>query len=226
MTIKRIRLDAPVNEAKRSAVVLALRLMTAVESMRSALRGLVRLPKDDSPATEADRYYLLFAAVGACGEAIKFINKKSVSEGHITRALVEKDAGLAATLDRVTAEPSARDVKVAMRARDKYWAHWDDDVASRFIVGITGTSSDPAMVESSGDGAHAETAYRWVRLAWFADLEHQFGLTTGDEAVEMVQGMIGLVRQVNDLAGSLVVRVLKRAGLSTVFNPPTSRPPE
>ena len=70
MTIKRIRLDGPVNEANRPALVLALRLMTAAESIRSALRGLSRLPKDDSPATEADRYYHLFAAVGACGEAI------------------------------------------------------------------------------------------------------------------------------------------------------------
>lgn len=225
MTIKRIRLDGPVSEAKRPAVVLALRLMTAAESMRSALRGLERLPKDDSPATEADRYYLLFAAVGACGEAIKVI-KRSVSEGHIARALVEQDAGLAATLNKITAEPATRDVRVAMRARDKYWAHWDDDVASRFITGITGTPSDPPMVESSGDGVNAETAYRWVRLAWFADLEHQFGLNTGDEAVEMVQGMMDLVRQVNDLSGSLVVRVLKRAGLMTVFDPPTPRPPE
>jgi hypothetical protein len=224
MTIKRIRLEGLMTEANRPAVVVALRLMTAVESMRSALRGLARLPKDDSPATEADRY-LLFAAVGACGEAIKVI-KKSVSEGHIARALVEQDARLAATFDNVTAEPAARDVRLAMRARDKYWAHWDDDVASRFIAGITGTSSDPAMVESSGDGVNAETSYQWVRLAWFVDLEHQFGLNSGDEAVEMVQGMMDLIRQVKDLSGSLVVRVLKRAGLMTVFDPPTPRPPE
>ncbi len=225
MTIQTIRLSGPVNEAQRPALVLALRLMSAAESMRSALRGLSRLPKDDSPATEADRYYLLFAAVGACGEAIKVI-KSAVAEGGIVRATVEDDAKLAATWDRVTTEPAARDVKVAMRARDKYWAHWDDDVASRFIAGISGTPADPPMVESSGDGANAETSYRWVRLAWFADVEHQFSLTTGDEAVEMVQGMMDLVRLVSDLAGSLVVRILKRAGLIAVFDPPTPRPPE
>lgn len=224
MTIKRIRLDGVVNEATRPDVVLALRLMTAAESMRSALRGLSRLPNDDSPATEADRYYLLFAAVGACGEAIRVI-KRSVSEGRIAGALVEQDDGLAATLDKITAEPATRDVRVAMRARDKYWAHWDDDVASRFITGITGTSSDPPMAESSSDGENAETSFRWVRLAWFADLEHQFGLNTADEAVEMIQGLMDLVRQVNDLSGSLVVRVLKRAGLLTVFVPPTPRLP-
>ncbi|TVQ62831.1 MAG: hypothetical protein EA378_03185 [Phycisphaerales bacterium] len=225
MAIKRIRLDGAVNEANRPALVLALRLMTAAESMRSALRALARLPKDDSPATEADRYYLLFAAAGACGEAIKVI-KRSVSDEYIARTLVEEDAGLAATLDQITAEPATRDVKVAMRARDKYWAHWDDDVASRFIRGITGAPSDPPILESSGDGANDETAYQWVRLAWFADLERQFSLKTGDEAVEMVQGMMELVRQVNDLTGLLVVRVLKRAGLMTVFDPPTPRPSE
>lgn len=191
--------------------------MTASESMRSALRGLGRLPKDRSPATEADRYYLLFAAIGAAGEAIKVI-KRAASAGCVGRDLIASDSGLAATWDKVTMEPASRDIKVALRARDKYWAHWDDDIATAFVASLTGTATDPPMSESSGDGEHASTGFRWVRLAWFADLERQFRLTTGDEAVGLVQEMMDLVQSVNELAGTLASRIVRQAGLDAVFD--------
>lgn len=71
MAIKTIRVLGELGEAERRELVLALRLMTASESMRSALRNLGRLPRGDfTPPSEADRYYLLFAAIGAAGETI------------------------------------------------------------------------------------------------------------------------------------------------------------
>ena len=69
------------------------------------------------------------------------------------------------------------------------------------------------------------TSFRWVRLAWFADLEREFGLVTGDEAVNLVQGMMDLVREVNELAGTLVLSVVRQAGLELVLEQPDGEPP-
>lgn len=218
MAIKTIRVLGELGEAERRELVLALRLMTASGSMRSALRNLGRLPRGDfTPPSEADRYYLLFAAIGAAGEAIKVI-KKGARTGRFDRDLISTDPKLTAAWDRATAEPPPRDIKVALRARDKYWAHWDADVAAAFVAGLTGCESDPAMSESSGEGEHATTSFRWVRQSWFADLERELNLTTGDEAVNLVQGMMDVVRDTNDLAGTLASRIVRRTGLRTILD--------
>jgi len=221
MGVTQILLRGAVTDSNRSSLVLALRLMTAVESMRSAVRGLKRLPKDQSPVTEADRYYLLFAAVGAAGEAIKVI-KDAIGKKRIVRSMIEREPDLTAIWDKVTAEPVPRDVKVALRARDKYWAHWDEDIATHFIASLADTDSNPPIAESTGGGENATTAFRWVRLAWFADLEREFKLATGQEAASLVQGMMDLIKSAIDLAGTLAVRVLTEAGFTTATETPSA----
>ena len=219
MGVTRILLRGAVTDSNRFSLVLALRLMTATESMRSAVRGLKRLPKDQSPVTEADRYYLLFAAVGAAGEAIKVI-KDAIGKKCIARSMIERESGLTAVWDKVTAQPVPLDVKVAMRARDKYWAHWDEDIATDFVASLANNDSNPAIAESSGGGENATTAFLWVRLAWFADLEREFKLATGHEAASLVQGMMDLIKGAIDLAGTLAVRVLSEAGFTTAPETP------
>ena len=225
MGATRILLRGAVTDSNRSSLVLALRLMTATESMRSAVRGLKRLPSEQSPATQADRYYLLFAAVGAVGEAIKVI-KDAISKKRIVHSMIEREPGLTAIWDKVTADPVPRDVKVAMRARDKYWAHWDEDIAKHFISSLANTDSIPAIVESCGEGENATTAFLWVRLAWFADLERGLKLATGDEAASLVQDMMDLIKDAIDLAGTLAVRVLSRAGFTTALETPSAVSPK
>ncbi len=218
MSIQQMVLHGVVDGRNRGALVLAMRLMTASESMRSALRGYARLPADDLPATQADRYYLLFAAVGAAGEAIKTIRKAS-DNGHLSRSLLDGDARLTASWDKVHAQPAPRDVAVALRARDKYWAHWDVKVAESFVASLTGTQSDPPMAESLNYGDNATTAFQWVHRSWFADLEREFGAVTGDDLVALVQGMTGLVEDVNNLTATLILRVLRTSGFRTEIQP-------
>lgn len=220
MSATPIFLRGAVTDSNRSSLVLALRLMTAVESMRSAVRGLKRLPRDQSPVTEADRYYLLFAAVGAAGEAIKVI-KDAIGKKRIVRSMIEREPELTAIWDKVTAEPVPRDVKVALRARDKYWAHWDEDVATHFVASLANTDSNRPIAETSGEGENATTAFLWVRLAWFADLEREFKLATGHEAASLVQGMMDLIKGAIDLAGTMAVRVLSKAGFTTAPETPS-----
>ena len=57
-----------------------------------------------------------------------------------------------------------------------------------------------------------------MRQSWFADLERELNLTTGDEAVNLVQGMMDVVRDTNDLAGTLASRIVRRTGLRTILD--------
>ena len=76
-----------------------------------------------------------------------------------------------------------------------------------------GRCNDAPVIESSGAGENANTSFRWVRLSWFIDLEHMFILKSGDEAVQLIQGIVDLAPTVGNLASVLATELIRRTRL-------------
>jgi hypothetical protein len=199
-----------------TALKISHRLLTLSEAMLCPIRCVDDLNrKDRNHAQEATFWWLFFSSLGAAGEFTKHVRSTKAISEVIDRA-GHRYAGLKPLIARIRAVPPDRSVRVAMRARDKYWAHVDEDVSTSFVAALTGTKADPPMVESVGMGTVGDTASSWPRKAWFRDLTAVGGLASDDEASELTHELFAYIKDAAVIARQSAASNLRDAGFVLV----------
>lgn len=218
MDIHRAHLRGTIPKSQHKTLALACRLLAALEAMRSAMRSCGRLPQDNAPTTEADRYCLIFIMGGAASEAIRTIKQASQpNTTTCTRQFIEDDSSLSEIWDKITSSTPPTRLARLSRMRDKHWAHWDDEVSLQFIRHIAEYPERPPIMETADGGSILGSCSPWIREIWSHDLKLKFNVNTTGELVLMVQELMEDVQDIMKLSGELAYRILKKSGLAIEF---------
>lgn len=212
MSSEEVRIVGPLTEDQRKHLAMALRLAKAVESIRCAFRCYSRLPGIDAPVNISDRWQLIFAHLGATGEAIKLIDE-AVSRRRLSQAFALEDPEMRRHWEYLTRRPAEPLVKLAKRVRDKYWAHWDDCVALSFISKLEKSPKMPPFMESTGDGIVEDTCYTWPRYSMVSDVLDSAGVTTHGDSKSLIDEVIAFGGRTSGLLEHAILHLLDVSGV-------------
>lgn len=170
--------------ADRQALVVAHTLLVAAEHILCPIR-LLGIIKDSprNPAWDSMYWYLFVAICGSLAEMRVRLRKPPYRTVVATHVATHAPS-LQPVFERLTADCLEDDPLLWMckRIRDKYWAHWDEDVSQRYVDQLKLDGSDDAFAATDGATTIEEIGIPWVRKAWFLDLDEHAGGT--EENVE------------------------------------------
>jgi transcriptional regulator with XRE-family HTH domain len=222
--VTRLVASGTVPDAQRPSFVLAHRLLAAGEGLFCPMRAIDRLNNaEPGPATSADRYYQLVAALGAAGEVVAIARGKK-REGRrdlqlIAAALKTCQEPTHKLHVRLCAKPPDSIVRLSQRARSSYWAHWDPEVSGGLFTRLSTDFSVVPMAETSGGGEIALTSCKWVREAWFIDMERTLGIRSGTDVLKNTQRMMSYLRDVSVFTRAVAMSLLKSVGIRFTIQP-------
>ena len=166
---ERFKLKDDVDLRKIKKLPHLLRLMMSIDAQRAASRWLEQLTSQEpSPTNKADLFASTIVAAGWASETIRQI-KEGDKGGFFTRQMLQNDHELERLYDDVLASNGPAIVRKIHRVRDKYFAHWDIDIAKSFIEWLASAKEDVAFIESEG-GKFLTTRYPWAQAAFAHDL--------------------------------------------------------
>ncbi|MCH7703183.1 MAG: hypothetical protein IID37_16010 [Planctomycetes bacterium] len=186
-----------------------LRLMMAAQAFRSAIRWTMTLHKNSaSPTFSTDLLMSFVAAAGWCGGAIKLL-KEGVSGHIIEREMLNNcQSELIQAWDECIGNRPSEMLTKIYRARDKHFAHWDEEVVQAFVAQADPVDRREAFVECSDEDNDLETNFPWAYMVICRDLFPK-SADEGElrEFIEKATETMGRVSHLIDyLMGKLVAR--------------------
>jgi hypothetical protein len=147
-----------------------LRLMMAIDAARSAFRWFEALLPDDSKIADTDRLLCTVTMMGWAGETVRLI-QEGISKKLINSSVRNRlDRSLQPSWDLIVADPRPEIITKLRRARDKYFAHWDEGIATACIRRLAAEPKPVAFVEWNKTGRFGNTRFPWVYEAIGGDI--------------------------------------------------------
>lgn len=144
-----------------------LRLMMAIDAMKSAFRSWNRMYADESDVAKTDQLMCTVTMMGWAGEAIRLL-QEGVKQNYLNREML--GAVHQALWDKIFAKPAPNEIKRIQRARDKYFAHWDESIAKTALKRIAQDGNALPFLEFGADGSFQSTRCPWVSEAIAGDM--------------------------------------------------------
>ena len=193
-----------------------LRLMMAADALRSAVRWTIALHKDSESSTfSTDLLMSLVAAAGWCGEATRLLKKGAKSRIVEEEMLDTGQSELTQTWDECIGDRPSEMLKIIHRVRDKYFAHWDEQVARSFLAQADPVDRREALIEYSGEGKFLETTFPWAYLMICRDL---FPKDADKDGIrEFIKRLTETMGRVVHLIDYLIGKLVRREHLSLRF---------
>ena len=147
----------------------AVQLMMSLEAIRASMRWLSGIPRNSSVSSGADQVAAISAGMGWSAEAFRQIRDGAVA-GWLKREMLGDNNSIQELWDDVTGKNPSLMLRKFHRVRDKYFGHWDIELAKSFVEKqVQGRHSEP-FIESDGQGKFLSTRYIWAHAAFFHDL--------------------------------------------------------
>ncbi|MGD2110157.1 MAG: hypothetical protein PVI86_12305, partial [Phycisphaerae bacterium] len=187
-----------------------LQLMMGVDAVRASIGWLAKIPKTDSACDRADLAIAMITAMGWCGEAFRLLGKGR-KKGHISGEMLEGNAALIALWNDLFTEQRPPLIRKFHRVRDKYFGHWDVEVARDFIgLQARGEQLGP-LIESDDKSGFLRTRYRWAQAAVSHDLVDD--PSDLDAMRELVKDIARTLGTTGNLLSQIVAALLKKSRL-------------
>jgi len=147
-----------------------LRLTMAIDAIRSAFRWFKLLTPDDSKIADTDRLVCVVTMMGWAGETVKLIQEGSSKKWINSSVRSRLDHSLQPLWDMVVADHRPEIITKLFRARDKYFAHWDPDIATACIRRLSAEPKPVPFVEWDKTGRFGSSRFPWVYEAIGGDI--------------------------------------------------------
>lgn len=215
---KRFRLAKGTDVNSISDFPYMLQLMASLESIRASLRWLKHVDNSNSVTWKSDIMIVVISGAGWCAEGFRRI-KEGVANNIINKSMIQADDKLADIWDRITAPDPDELVRKLHRVRDKYFAHWDEEVLKNFITRQAGESDTQPFYETDKNGAVLNSRYLWPWTAFMYDLVGDpFDEGNSEQAGILIRDIGQLWTQTANLVMGLLCSMLKarKLGFETV----------
>lgn len=176
---------APNTQIEAVAVLpFMLRLMMSQDAMKSSLRWLElfktsvsedKRDEDEPPELQNDRLWNMITSAGWGGESlILLIRENKKHEGRaapwVRREMLAGQDDLLKFWDDIFADQKSSALKRVLRIRDKYFAHWDQEIATAFVKENTAVAKDHPIMVTTDDSQFLKTTFPWTYMAIVGDL--------------------------------------------------------
>ena len=215
-----IREGTDINKVRNLSYLV--RLMGALGAMEAGYRWYRSFNRNRSSIANADRLMAAISTAGWAGETIHLLKVGAglvkdydgvrVEPPYLQRGMLIGNEPVLKIWDDCMCEKPPTEIGWLRTIRDKCFAHWDKEVATRFISNIPEGYSDPIMIETPTDENQTERCYPFAIAALTT---YVFDTTSPEEMKERncVKRLGEAIGKVIALAHTLLRQILKESGL-------------
>lgn len=215
-----LRLKGKPGSHQRQALVLAFRLMTTCEHLRSLVVATDQLNKTN-PSHVAARFSLLFAVWAACGELCKVL-RAATDANTVNEDMLVDAPDLKPLFRGILADDAS--TKISKRIRDKHFAHADDKVASEFFDRFLHANRDSSPISEHFSEHPLDMWHIWPLAMSCVDLAGEEGVDSDNIDIEEIGETVGArltdlfdrASQIHRMVRFLTIRLLERQGLEII----------